>query len=586
MRLLPAGDRALLAEFDSLAEALGAHAAWGMDRPPGVLELVPAARTVLVRIDPAVLGLGHAEHWLRSTADAEGGAGLGAAGAADLQQGRSIPIAVHYDGEDLAVVAEAWGCTVAEVAERHTAVEWVCAFSGFAPGFPYLVPAAILDDPDAAPPLPALPRRATSRSRVPAGAVALAAEYCGIYPRSSPGGWQLIGRTDVVLWDAGRAHPALIAPGDRVRFVPASTGDADRVASALPPPPAAAIAVPGSAPDAPAAGLGTPPPTAESPGVLNRDQGGAPTRTGPEGRDARLEAAPARSLHVLDPGPRTLVQDLGRPGLAALGVGAAGAMDRAAHRLANRLVGNPEQAATLEVLLGGLVLALPEGAWIAVTGGTGPVSLDGRPVAPHAAVRADRDGAELRLGPLEHGLRAVVAVRGGVDAPATLGSRSRDSLAELGPRPLEAGQRVPLGPEPTGPVPSVDLVPIDPPTDGAVDLAVRPGPRRDWFEEAAWSTLLDAEWTVSARSDRTGLRLDGPALARDPAAVGRELPSEGMLPGSIQVSPDGAPTVLGPDAPVTGGYPVIAVLTDAALDLLAQLRPGQPVRLRLATGRR
>lgn len=532
MRLLPSGDRALLAEFDSLAGALAAHAAWGMNAPAGVLELVPAARTVLVRIDPAVLGLGHAEHWLRATASA----GEGGAGSRGARGGRSIPIAVAYDGEDLAVVAEAWGCTIAEVAARHAAVEWVCAFSGFAPGFPYLVPAALLDDPEAAAPLPALPRRATSRPRVPAGAVALAAEYCGVYPRESPGGWQLIGRTDAALWDAARERPALIAPGERVRFVPVESigGPAAQAARDAPPAP----------------------------------------------------IAPDRALRVLDPGPRTLVQDLGRPGLAHLGVGAAGAMDRAAHRLANRLVGNPEHAATLEVLLGGLVLALPTGAWVAVTGGTGPVTLDGRPVAPRTAVRAERDGAELRLGMLEHGLRAILAVRGGVDVPPALGSRSRDTLAGLGPPPLAEGDALPIGAEPPTPVPAIDLVPLDPPTDGAVELAVRPGPRRDWFERAAWQALLDAEWTVSARSDRTGVRLDGPVLAREPSAVGRELPSEGMLPGSIQVSPDGAPTVLGPDAPVTGGYPVIAVVTDAALDLLAQLRPGQPVRLRLATGRR
>ncbi len=565
MRLLPAGDRALLAEFDSLAGALAAHAAWGMDRPAGVLELVPAARTVLVRIDPAVLGLGHAEHWLRSTPVA--GAEAGRAGSGGARGGRSIPIAVEYDGEDLAVVAEAWGCTTAEVAARHAAVEWVCAFSGFAPGFPYLVPAALIDVSSAAPPLPALPRRATSRPRVPAGAVALAAEYCGVYPRESPGGWQLIGRTDAMLWDAARERPALIAPGDRVRFVPARTPEATTPALADQEP------RPRTAPEA----RDTPVPADGEPGILN----GEPSRDAPP-----TPIAAARALHVLDPGPRTLVQDLGRPGLAHLGVGASGAMDRAAHRLANRLVGNDEGAAALEVLLGGIALTLPEGAWVAVTGGTGPVSLDGRPVAPHAAVRADRDGAELRLGMLDHGLRAVIAVRGGVDAPRTLGSRSRDTLAVLGPPPLAAGDVLPIGAEPSTPVPAVDLVPVDPPTDGTVDLAVRPGPRRDWFERAAWQALLDAEWTVSARSDRTGVRLDGPVLARDPAAVGRELPSEGMLPGSIQVSPDGAPTVLGPDAPVTGGYPVIAVVTDAALDLLAQLRPGQPVRLRLATGRR
>jgi KipI family sensor histidine kinase inhibitor len=200
MRLLPCGDRALLAEFPTQAGVLGALAAWH-DAPPGVLELVPAARTVLVRIDPAVLGLGHLEHWLATTPRGE----------AALPVGESVTIAVRYDGQDLAAVAQAWECSPSEVAHRHAAREWVCAFVGFAPGFPYLVPTA-------GPALPPVPRRATSRTTVPAGAVALAAEYCGIYPRSSPGGWQLIGTTDIALWDTARAEPALVTPGTRVRF--------------------------------------------------------------------------------------------------------------------------------------------------------------------------------------------------------------------------------------------------------------------------------------------------------------------------------------------------------------------------------
>jgi KipI family sensor histidine kinase inhibitor len=201
MRLLSYGDRALLAEFPTQEGVLGALAAW-QEAPPGVLELVPAARTVLVRIDPGTIGLGHLEHWLTTTPRAE----------AALPAGASVTIPVRYDGEDLATVAQAWACSPEEVIDRHSAREWVCAFIGFAPGFPYLVPA------DGAAALPPVARRATSRTAVPAGSVALAAEYCGIYPRSSPGGWQLIGTTDAVLWDAARADPALVTPGTRVRF--------------------------------------------------------------------------------------------------------------------------------------------------------------------------------------------------------------------------------------------------------------------------------------------------------------------------------------------------------------------------------
>ena len=528
-RILPCGDRALLVEVDALEQALAAHAALAATAPDGVLELVPAARTVLVRLDPRVLGLTHAEHWLRSAladADAE----------APLPEGPLVELPVVYDGDDLEAVAALWGCSPAQVVERHARTDWRCAFVGFAPGFPYLVPA----EPTEA--LPPIPRRATSRPVVPAGAVALAAEYTGVYPRSSPGGWQLIGRTDAVLWDARRDPPALVPSGARVRFIPVRELGATAAE--------AANAAASAAPAAPA------PPV-----------------------------APGRAIEVVDPGALTLVQDLGRPGRAALGVGAAGAFDRAAHRLANRLVGNDEAAAALEVLLGGLTLALPAGAWVAVTGGSGPVTLDGASVPPRTAVRAERDGALLRLGRLDAGLRATVAVRGGLDAPLELGSRSRDTLSGIGADPLTAGGILAIGDAIAGPVPSVDLVPVDLPGDGPLDLAVRPGPRRDWFGDEAWQTVLDAAWRVSPRSDRTGVRLEGPALERAAAASGRELPSEGMLPGSIQVSPDGAATILGPDAPVTGGYPVIAVVADAALDSLAQARPGQAVRLRLATGR-
>ena len=205
MRVLPCGDRALLAEFDGLAAARAAHARWRREAPAGVVELVPAARTVLVRLDTAVLGLGAAETWLLAHPPVANDTAPMAA--------RTVTIAVAYEGADLDAVAAVWGCSPEAVAARHAAVDWVCAFVGFAPDFPYLVPG---DDSAGLPPVP---RRATSRPRVAAGSVALAAEYCGIYPRESPGGWQLIGRSTLEPWDLERDPPALLVPGSRVRFV-------------------------------------------------------------------------------------------------------------------------------------------------------------------------------------------------------------------------------------------------------------------------------------------------------------------------------------------------------------------------------
>lgn len=203
MKLLPCGDRALLAEFASLELALAAHARWHDADHPGIVELVPGARTVLVRIDARTTGLGAIEQWLDAHAPTDE-AGV------QLDSGGVVSLPVAYDGDDLAVVAAVWGCSPEAVAARHAEVEWVCAFIGFTPGFPYLVPIDAV--------LPVMPRRETSRPRVPAGSVALAAEYCGVYPRESPGGWQLIGRTTSSLWDAGRDSPALVTPGTRVRF--------------------------------------------------------------------------------------------------------------------------------------------------------------------------------------------------------------------------------------------------------------------------------------------------------------------------------------------------------------------------------
>ncbi|MBI5160761.1 MAG: biotin-dependent carboxyltransferase family protein [Micrococcales bacterium] len=277
------------------------------------------------------------------------------------------------------------------------------------------------------------------------------------------------------------------------------------------------------------------------------------------------------ALTVLEPGPLTLVQDRGRPGLARLGVGASGAFDRGAAALANRLVGNPAEAAVLEVLLGGVALRPWAPLWVAVTGARGPASVE-----PNTATLLG-PGQTLRLGPAEHGIRFVVAVRGGVDVDAVLGSRSRDTLAGLGPPPLRAGEVLPIGPEPAGRIPVIDAVPVGAPGDGELSVDVRRGPRLDRFAADAWEALTGTAWTVDARSDRTGIRLSGPPVRPTDRT---ELPSEGMVPGAIQVSPDGAPTILGPDAPVTGGYPVIAVVADRDLDLLAQVRPGQSIRLR------
>jgi len=283
-------------------------------------------------------------------------------------------------------------------------------------------------------------------------------------------------------------------------------------------------------------------------------------------------------LRVEHPGASALVEDLGRPGFAHLGVAASGALDRGALKLANRLVGNADGAAALELAVGGFRARFEGEAWFAVTGAWGPLTLDGRPVPPYSAVRA-HDGVVLEVGVAARGIRYVLAVRGGLDVPAALGSRSRDTLAALGPEPVVAGQVLAIGAEPAASVPVVDQDVAFPPPDGAVTLALLPGPRADWFTDAAAATLFESTWRLSEQADRIGARLLGPELARRRTG---ELASEATVPGSMQVAGDGRPTILLADRPVTGGYPVIAVVAPASLDAVAQLRPGQEVRFRHA----
>lgn len=284
------------------------------------------------------------------------------------------------------------------------------------------------------------------------------------------------------------------------------------------------------------------------------------------------------TLQVLACGPLTLVQDHGRTGYAAFGVGRSGAADRAAYRLGQRLVANPDGAAGLEITLGGFAARAVGGALtVVVTGAPAPARLDDRPVG-HAAVLTIADGATLRLDRPLAGLRSYLAVRGGLTVPAVLGSRSTDTLSGIGPPPVTPGQRLPVGDVlEIGPGPLVDLAPVPPSVSGQLDIGVLPGPRSDWLADHA--SLTRSLWRIGPDSDRVGVRLIGPVAPWSQARVGTELPSEAVLPGAVQLPPSGQPVVLMADAPTTGGYPVVAVVREADLDRLAQGRPGQPVRL-------
>jgi biotin-dependent carboxylase-like uncharacterized protein len=280
-------------------------------------------------------------------------------------------------------------------------------------------------------------------------------------------------------------------------------------------------------------------------------------------------------IEVLNTGIGSSFQDLGRPGLAHLGVGRSGAADRGSHRLANRLLGNDDSAATIETC-GGLSLRLHRSATVVVTGAKGAVDVrDGRAMAVNNVHNLPA-GADFTLRAPEEGLRYYVAVRGGFDVEPVLGSRSFDTLAALGPR-LRTGDRIPIGPDPRTPMAAdlgfhqqVDTV-----------IHVSDGPRYDWFTAEAWTLLTTQPYVVSPAGNRVGARLTGPALQR--VAV-RELLSEGLVEGAVQVPPDGQPIVMLADHPVTGGYPVIAVVAPQDIASVAQARPGTVLRFRHSGG--
>ena len=284
------------------------------------------------------------------------------------------------------------------------------------------------------------------------------------------------------------------------------------------------------------------------------------------------------TLEILATGPLALVEDLGRPGLAHLGVTRSGAADRRAHTLANRLVANPEDRATIEVTFGGLAVRVLGGdVTMAITGADSEPSVDRVPFGSNATQHV-RDGQVITLGVPRTGLRSYLAVRGGIDVAPVLNSRSHDVLSAIGPPALAPGDVLRVG-EHTEDFPELDQAPVATITGDPVELAVVRGPRDTWIDDP--DALVRAGWTVSDRSDRVGIRLTGPALRhRQPD---RQLPSEGAIRGSIQLPPNGLPVILGPDHPVTGGYPVIGVVVDRDLDALSQARPGQLVRMQWST---
>lgn len=510
MPCLPIGERALalclddagtatLGRVQAVAEAVAAA------RLPGVEEIVasPGRVTVMASLGGDMAALETALTYF---------AGQAAFTAKHAATTHDIPVA--YDGPDLDDV-----CTMHRIDRRqlvalHTESEYVVEAIGFLPGFGYLagLPESL-----------ATPRRATPRARVPQGAVGIGGGQTGIYPCASPGGWNIIGRSPVIFFDATRPQPSLLAVGDRVRFMAAD----------LPPNDGEPLASP------------------------------AAVEPGPQ----------STAITVVQPGLFTTVQDRGRRGHRAAGVPLSGAADSVSLRLANLLVGNDEDAAAIECTLLGPTLRFDRETIVALVGAAFP----GLPMNQPVRLAA---GAEIALGHATLGCRGVLAVSGGIDVPAVLGSRSTLVAAGFGGhagRPLKAGDRLAVG-EALGRSRPIEALPplLVTPTRPRV-LRVIPGEHAVVAGDAIWSRPFCA----SSRSDRMGLRLDGEPLPW--SGHDGSMKSVAVFPGTVQLPPDGRPIVLLADAQTIGGYPVLGQVIEADLPLAAQLRPGEEVRLQQTT---
>lgn len=523
MLFLPVNDVSFLIELTDLAKTLALFDALSNAKLAGVVEIVPAARTLLIAFEPSLTNsriLQSAISAMKPSKQREVGE-------------QCVEIPVVYNGEDLDDIARLLKLTREEIVRRHTESDYTVAFTGFAPGFAYLSGGDPIFD---------VPRRQSPRTVIPAGSVALAGRFSGIYPQASPGGWQLLGVTDVKMFDLERQPPALLQPGMRVKFVDAATRQNPvRVSGTQ-------LQKPKQAPVA-------------------------------KSTEEQYRIAGFEVLSTLMP---AFFEDQGRPLQAAQGLSPSGALDQSAMANANRLVGNDSQSCILEITFGQITLKALDAAVVAFTGASCPMTIDTDSgvrldVAKNKPVAVEK-GDRLTIGSASVGFRCYMAVRGGFDVPMVLGSASRDTLANLGPEPVVQSSLLYIRRDKH--CAPVELESSDaflmPAAGDTVVLDIVLGPRTNWFTDEAIRLLREQPWCVSAQTSRVGMRLKGERpLGR---AITDELPSEGTVTGAIQVPANGQPVLFMRDRPLTGGYPVIGNVARHHLDLAAQIPVGCFIR--------
>jgi len=499
----------------------------------GVTETTPSFSALLVYYDP-----GATTYETLCTAITELAA---QADTAVLPPSRTVELPCCYDdpelGFDLAAAAERLGLGVDELVQLHAGADYLVYFIGFTPGLPYL---------GGMPDKLRIPRLETPRTKVPAGSVGIGGVQCCIYSVDSPGGYWVLGRTPLRLYDPGARDPILLRPGDHVRFKRIDRAEFDSIEQ----------------------GTGT---RAFATPVPRRDDAPRPISS----------STSVLTIRIFEPGAQTTVQDLGRPGQLRYGIPPSGPIDRASFILANRLVGNADTAAGLECTVLGPRFEVGAPCAIAVTGADMPVTINGA-AAPAWATLVLHAGDVVKVGTARSGVRSYVAFSGGIDLPLVLASRStylRGRLGGLDGRALRKEDVVRVLPAPMPARRHVKPTAI-PDLTAAPTIRVVLGPQAERFTEEGIAALLGGDYEMLPQSDRMGARLRGARIAH---RRGHDIISDGIALGSIQVPGDGQPIALLVDRQSTGGYTKVATVCSFDIGRLGQVKPGQRLRFRAVT---
>jgi KipI family sensor histidine kinase inhibitor len=522
-KFTPFGDKGLRVELGNAinpeinAKVHALHEAISKAQILGVYECVPAYRSLTVAYDPEKVGyddLVSEIKNLEATSKAR----------ASERKTRRIVIPVVYGGDfgpDLIQVAQYHNLKENQVVEIHSGNEYLVYMIGFIAGFPYLgkLPDEI-----------ATPRLETPRLRIPQGSVGIAEDQTGIYPKQAPGGWQIIGRTPVKLFDPLWQPPALLQPGDYVKFKPISSREFWQIEAS---------------------------------------EKESDTLTHERGSSMKL-------FRIVKPGFFTTIQDLGRFGFLKFGVPRSGAMDEFSLRVANMLVKNYHGDACLEMTLLGPELEAVHDTQIAVAGDIS-LQINGHD-APMWHTLTVKNGDIVLFGKVRTGCRAYLAVRGGIDVPVVLGSRSTYSRGEIGGmqgRQLRAEGYI-EGIATGHPIERNLSLPEEFIPDFSVrtDVDVLLGPQQESFTQEGIETFLSSSYNVTIESDRMGFRLEGPTIQQCEQV---DTISDAILPGSIQVPANGRPIVTMLDAQTTGGYPKIATVVSPDMHALGQAKPSDTI---------